>query len=214
MNNEIFIKENFKVDDTHSKFRGFVFAYDENNKLVFVKENMIVESGRRFIINNSLKNAFENNQIRAFLSSKNDMVEAGEDLPEESIRVDTKQILNLGSISNIDNLFVKTIKKDNIFEDHIFSKNNDSESDTGIIIKNSHENIDESSANYFGYIFDNDTLSFHCLIIFNDTDIIEANSLGLIVNDGTNDILFSRVTFPTYYKSATQRLTFKYYIYF
>jgi hypothetical protein len=51
-------------------------------------------------------------------------------------------------------------------------------------------------------------------IVFSDTSVINANCLGLFVTDNETDILFSRVTFPTQYKSSSEKLTFKYYIYF
>ena len=48
---EIKISDYFKIDDSHSKIRGFVFAYDDDGNLVFHKENMIVASGRKMILN-------------------------------------------------------------------------------------------------------------------------------------------------------------------
>lgn len=51
MEKDINIRDYFKIDDSHSKIRGFVFAYDENGNLVFTKENMIVKEGRKLIFN-------------------------------------------------------------------------------------------------------------------------------------------------------------------
>lgn len=51
MEKNINIRDYFKIDDSHSKVRGFVFAYDENGNLVFTKENMIVKEGRKLIFN-------------------------------------------------------------------------------------------------------------------------------------------------------------------
>ena len=48
---DINIKDYFRIDDSHSKIRGFVFAYDENDKIVFHKENMITKTGRKSILN-------------------------------------------------------------------------------------------------------------------------------------------------------------------
>jgi len=59
-----------------------------------------------------------------------------------------------------------------------------------------------------------DDLECRFEIVFGDDSVINANCLGLFVTDNNNDVLFSRVTFPTQYKSATEKLTFKYYIYF
>lgn len=56
MNDIINIKEKFKIDDSHSNVRGIVCAYDENNKLVFTEENMIVKSGRKYLMKNGIKN--------------------------------------------------------------------------------------------------------------------------------------------------------------
>lgn len=49
--NEINIREMFKIDDTHSKIRGFVTLFDEDNNLVRSAENMIVLSGRKLMFN-------------------------------------------------------------------------------------------------------------------------------------------------------------------
>lgn len=53
------VKDYFKIDDSHSKIRGFVFLYDENNNIIFKKENMIVKNGRKAILNS----AFSGNTI-------------------------------------------------------------------------------------------------------------------------------------------------------
>lgn len=45
------VEDYFKVDENHSKIRGFVFCRDKDGNLVFNKENMIVKSGRSLILN-------------------------------------------------------------------------------------------------------------------------------------------------------------------
>lgn len=219
MNNEIFIKENFKVDDSHSKVRGFVFAYDENDNLVFAKENMIVRTGRQYIMKYGLSKGFK----CAFLSTNADMVTENDAL-ETDIEKNLESIGNEDTRKRTTNSFDFDIAGDNFsIEDISFSnKYFFAEEDTTRtnklynVIKNdiNYEDYYIEEKNYFSYNINEETLEVQCLIVFNGTDDIEANSLGLIVNDGTDDILFSRVTFPTYYKSASQRLTFKYYIYF
>jgi len=51
MNKNINIKDYFKVDDSHSRVRGFVVMRKENGDIVFAKENMIVKTGRTAIFN-------------------------------------------------------------------------------------------------------------------------------------------------------------------
>lgn len=49
--NEINIRELFKIDDSHSKIRGFITLLDENGNVERAAENMIVESGRELMFN-------------------------------------------------------------------------------------------------------------------------------------------------------------------
>jgi hypothetical protein len=52
---EININDYFKLDDSHSKVRGFVFGFNDKDELVFAKENMITKAGRRYIMTNGFK---------------------------------------------------------------------------------------------------------------------------------------------------------------
>lgn len=47
---DIELKDYFKIDDNHSKIRGFLVCKDENGKYLVRKENMIVKSGREMIL--------------------------------------------------------------------------------------------------------------------------------------------------------------------
>jgi hypothetical protein len=49
-NDIIDIQDKFLIDDDHSRVRGFVAAYNENGERIFLKENMIVISGRKKIL--------------------------------------------------------------------------------------------------------------------------------------------------------------------
>jgi len=49
-NDIIDIQDRFLVDDDHSRIRGFVACYDEAGNRLFLKENMIVISGRKAIL--------------------------------------------------------------------------------------------------------------------------------------------------------------------
>lgn len=53
-------------------------------------------------------------------------------------------------------------------------------------------------------------LKYKITVVFDGDEIIPATCLGFF----KGDILFSRVNFPTYYKSSTQKLTFEYELYF
>lgn len=77
MNDIINIKEKFKIDDSHSNVRGIVCAYDENNKLVFTKENMIVKSGRKYLMKNGIKN---NSFFKAYLGNNGSPVTPDDDI--------------------------------------------------------------------------------------------------------------------------------------
>lgn len=44
------LKDYFKIDDSHSRIRGFLVVKDEDNKIIIKKENMIVKSGRKMIL--------------------------------------------------------------------------------------------------------------------------------------------------------------------
>jgi len=52
---EININDYFKLDDSHSKVRGFVFGFNDKDELVFAKENMITKVGRKYIMDNGFK---------------------------------------------------------------------------------------------------------------------------------------------------------------
>lgn len=267
MNKEIFIKENFKVDDSHSKVRGFVFAYDENDNLIFAKENMIVRTGRQYIMKHGLKQ--DSSFKCAFLSTNSDMVTEGDTIADlgtpgvgyittnESVNFSTDIISGLNTDNDFDDIKIdndayyasgeRLILENNVdvlynhstwkwtgeklqkegYEDvtpntntiieynnmiYRFFKDNPN-TETIETTYNKFLSVALTADNYFAYKVDDsvENLVIRCLIVFNGTNAIAANSLGLITED---DELFSRVTFPTYYKSATQRLTFKYYIYF
>lgn len=45
------LRDYFKIDDNHSKIRGFLVLKDENGNILIKKENMIVKSGRELILN-------------------------------------------------------------------------------------------------------------------------------------------------------------------
>ena len=233
MNDIINIKEKFKVDDSHSKIRGFVCAYDENGNLVFTKENMIVESGRRFILNNGIKA----DSLKYVVLSENGVAASPSD---------TIETLNSSYKTKEEYLNTISFTKENF--ENISIDSNGTLSGLG-------DSIDLLEENYFSYKIDPNALLIRCLIVFNDRSDIAAQSLGIVAEypdqyekttdttkrDGVNyytksgdvytlfsdpsfvsgadyyvkkQVLFSRVTFPTYYKSTSQRLTFKYYIYF
>lgn len=48
---DINLRDYFKIDDSHSKIRGFLVVKDENGNILVKKENMIVKSGRKLILN-------------------------------------------------------------------------------------------------------------------------------------------------------------------
>lgn len=48
---DINLRDYFKIDDSHSKIRGFLIAKDEDGNILVKKENMIVKSGRALIFN-------------------------------------------------------------------------------------------------------------------------------------------------------------------
>lgn len=306
MSDIINIKEKFKVDDSHSKIRGFVCAYDEEGRLVFSKENMIVESGRRFILNNGIN---EDSLKYVFLSENGTPASPGDLLSEmgdivttdhsregygvstfnsieithdnfEGLTINSESQQGLSQmgfdIENIEcdgkNDWYWPLYNPNILERKYLIQNGDKitvngteftwnsgKFGAGFNILTIPENteikdgnkiwrgteyfyetkwIDDNleveyygstfiydpinkkflsnilEQNYFSYIIDQENLVIKCLICFNDKSTIAAKSLGIVATDGINDVLFSRVTFPTYYKSNHQRLTFKYYIYF
>ena len=43
------IKDYFKISDDHSEVRGFIEVKDSDGNTIFVKENMITETGREYI---------------------------------------------------------------------------------------------------------------------------------------------------------------------
>lgn len=43
------IKDYFKISDDHSEVRGFLEVKDKHGRTVFIKENMVTTSGRKFI---------------------------------------------------------------------------------------------------------------------------------------------------------------------
>lgn len=66
MEDNIRIQDYFKIDDSHSKIRGFVFAKDENGKIIFHKENMITAAGRKLILKKIFNDSdFDFNNITA-----------------------------------------------------------------------------------------------------------------------------------------------------
>lgn len=264
-NEEIIIKEYFKADDSHSKVRGFVFAYDEDNNLVFAKENMIVKTGRRFIMNNGIQ---DNCFSAAFLSENMNMV-SEDDVEFTSFRAENSTNyrvpgLDRSNFESWDASYKKTedTERDTNKTYYILNENGSFESSPGTTFTQGtvyYEDRNLEDKNYFSYFIDYDNLIVNCLIVFNDSNPIKASSLGLIAkydapayfktNDsekqngkkyftkkedvyeefsgdnfatGVNyyecnengEVLFSRLTFPKYYKSSQQRLTFRYYIYF
>lgn len=234
MNDIINIKEKFKVDDSHSKIRGFVCAYDENGKLVFSKENMIVESGRRFILNNGInENSLKYVQLgtSGTPASPDDTIASLNESVSDSIVKTTEIFPETLTLSNFEKLAIKSglievsgeEYKENMIilsEDEDGDGFKEKETDTTKRVRD--------DKNYFSYFIDHNQLVINCFICFNGKESITARSLGIIAHypekstavdsEGNSlanqDVLFSRVTFPTYYKSNHQRLTFKYYIYF
>lgn len=70
---ELILRDYFKIDDDHSKIRGFVFVHDEDGKIIVKKENMIVKSGRKMIMNaitGSAAFSLDNLDMRAWKSSE------------------------------------------------------------------------------------------------------------------------------------------------
>lgn len=220
-NEEIIIKEHFKVDDSHSKVRGFVFAYDDDDNLVFAKENMIVKSGRRFIMNKGIQ---EGCFSAAFLSENTNIAS------EDDTKTGIFRAENLNNVPDLTNDNFETWKvTENILDDNknYFSYfiDRDNLVIKCMIIFNNSESIKASSlgliSNYEdpSYIKTKDSSkdSDKIYYTFDGTDYTQYS--GSEFEDGVdyyekNEVLFSRLTFPTYYKSPTQRLTFRYYIYF
>lgn len=62
------VEDYFKVDENHSKIRGFVFCRDKDGNLVFNKENMIVKSGRSLILN-AITNTKDTNEAKLDITS-------------------------------------------------------------------------------------------------------------------------------------------------
>lgn len=76
---EKIIEDSYKIDDSHSKARGFVFCYDENDNLLWHRENMIVKSGREKIVKSgfSTKNTdgeYETYINKAYLANNTEIV--------------------------------------------------------------------------------------------------------------------------------------------
>lgn len=181
------IKEEFKASDS-LRGRGFVFCYDEEGKLVFSKENMIVLTGRQFIMQNSLS---PTSFLKVLLGTESKQAEPSDDISSMGTTIEASNKLTIA-----DTTFYSK------FEEITTTENK---------IKASGINVSLGDNNYFQCSVNVTDLVAKFLIVFNSTESIGANSLGLVSSDGK---LFSRVVFPTYYKSPNQRLTFKYYIYF
>lgn len=66
------LRDYFKIDDSHSKIRGFVVITDENGNVLVRKENMIVKSGREMIFSaiTSDSNNFDMRGLKALASPK------------------------------------------------------------------------------------------------------------------------------------------------
>lgn len=254
---EIELNDKFNIKDSTSKIRGVVFAYDEDGNLLFRKENMIVEEGRKFILrkvfgtNSDDKNFFD----FAVIGDCTDVVTPGDtfdDIVETDQTTDISTVVKNGSFNSIsaNNQYIAATIP---FPDGtVTNVNFDSFS-----VEDFKDKLEER--NYFSYFIDEDELVIKCIICFNGNDNIAASTLGLVVNseykevldpdindvmkgkkyyregsnqkkidaeivnaipkdvklyERTSSELFSRLTFPTYYKSNNQRLTFKYYIYF
>lgn len=170
MNDIINIKEKFKVDDSHSKIRGFVCAYDENGKLVFSKENMIVESGRRFILNNGVNEESlkyvqlgTNGTPASPLDTIDDLNENNESDPIVRTDIDLKNAIDINSsnfevvsidsesvLSGVDELNSNsagiTVKKNEL--DWVWSSNNENILEREIPIRNGDKIVDYQGTEY------------------------------------------------------------------
>lgn len=77
------LNDTFKINDSHSRIRGFVTMRKENGDIIFSKENMIVKTGRAAILNailpgeNETKRDLKN--IKFFLSENQDLTTAEDD---------------------------------------------------------------------------------------------------------------------------------------
>lgn len=80
---QIILRDQYKIDDNHSKIRGIVFAYDENGKLLFTRENMIVKSGRAAIVS-AISNgtALNLNNLTAIVGDSTAITTAGDTIAD------------------------------------------------------------------------------------------------------------------------------------
>lgn len=237
---DINLRDYFKIDDSHSKIRGFLIAKDEDGNILVKKENMIVKSGRALILNTLLdsENKLKLKELKAKISEDSRLTYSDmtsmDTLCEDSKGSSTWGILfddinivgNDTSITAGETEPVITIGENKNWYFDGVDTNIKAEVPKGKSLNDGYlpriakgENnkwfIISDSAYIVDDFIDKDELRIHYRFViegFNKN--YNANSLGLFYGEGDNETLFSRVVFNTIGLSTNRKVTFHYYIYF
>lgn len=197
------LRDYFKIDDSHSKIRGFVVIRDADGKILVKKENMIVKSGRQLILNAITGGTGFNmkNDLVMRFSEKSFFTEETTEFYEEKRDEDGNTIYQKDADGNFitDASGNKIPEKESIFTDGI----------KYLVVNEDSSEWVTVAPNIIG-----EPNSKDCSITYEVTITSESdktlNSMGLCLGD----TLFSRVVFNTIELSANSKLTLTYYIYF
>lgn len=233
---DINLRDCFKIDDSHSKIRGFLIAKDEDGNILVKKENMIVKSGRALILDAIIGGTG--------LNLKNVKAKISEDatLTNSEMESMDKLCVDDKGFSSFDNINVvgkdtsitagKTKPTVTIGENENWYFDDVDTNIKAEVEVPEGESLDEylpriirgENGNWFiisdsDYIetdfIDKDELRIHYKFVVKGFDKnYNANSLGLFYGEGDNETLFSRVVFNTIGLSTNRKVTFHYYIYF
>ena len=203
--NEINIRELFKIDDSHSKIRGFITLLDENGNVERAAENMIVKSGRELMFNAltggtafNLTTSLSAALIKSAEPTTSDMTYDADEIYQE-ITLELEE--DDGSESDQEN----TLEDDTSSESG--SENNGSEEDNG-----SDDTSSESDQKNKLEVTKSSDLFIKFTLTYEPTE--SGDFSGIVLYKTDDKKLFSRVIFPKYSHTSSKKYTINYYIYF
>lgn len=131
------LRDYFKIDDSHSKIRGFVVIRDADGKIIVKKENMIVKSGRQLILNAITGvAAFDMRNLIMMFSENSDFTE--EDTVYNECYFDDK--INVAKKTKETNPVIDTTECFIKFKAYVTSDEDKSLNSMGLCLENSEDN--------------------------------------------------------------------------
>jgi len=96
------INDYFKLDDNHSKIRGFVFCRDSSGNFIFNKENMIVKTGRNLILDTITggSSALNLKNLNAYINNSKDFVTEADVFNTEDNWIELSKVSELPTIDS------------------------------------------------------------------------------------------------------------------